>query len=162
MRRFLLILLAVIAVAVVGFVLWALLTPLPPAAEKAPPPAKRPPAPLQADAEGYYVPGYNFAIGYFRFARITLHPETYLTFSQTTTGTRHEIGCGDARIRADAIQLQCDDDQIGTVTVEGRFLTRVATSRLDTPVLSAFVTVRNRRGEVAYRARDSFVWHPVD
>ena len=162
MRRALWVLLGLIGLAVVGFVAWALLTPLPPAAEKAPPPTKRPAGPLQADAEGYYVPGYNFSIGYFRFSRITLHPETYLTFSQTTTGTRHEIGCADAGIRADGIQLRCDDDQIGTVTVEGRFLTRVATSRLDTPVLSAFVTVRNRHGEVAYRARDSFVWHPVD
>ena len=98
MRRALWVLLGLIGLAVVGFVAWALLTPLPPAAEKAPPSAKRPPGPLQADAEGYYVPGYNFSIGYFRFSRITLHPETYLTFSQTTTGTRHEIGCADAGI----------------------------------------------------------------
>lgn len=162
MRRVLLVLLGLIGTAVVAFVIWALLTPMP-APETTPPAADaRSNAPLQADAEGSYVPGYSFTIGYFRFAGITLRPETYVTFTQTTTGTKREIGCVEALIRPDAVQLRCDDDQVGDVTVDGRFLNRVATSRLDTPVLSAVVTIRTRRGEVRYRARDSFVWHPVD
>jgi hypothetical protein len=48
------------------------------------------------------------------------------------------------------------------MTIEGRFLTRFATTSLATPVLSADLTVRNARGEMLYRARDSFVWRPPD
>jgi len=158
-RRVFLILLGIVSTAVLAFVVWALLLPTPPAA-KPPPVATRPKQPLQADAEGYYVPGYNFTVGYYRFAGVTLRPETYLTFSQTSTGTRREIGCADAVIRSDGIQLRCDDDKIGNVSVDGRFLTRVATSRLDAPVLSAVVTIRSPGGEIRYRARDSFAWHP--
>jgi hypothetical protein len=48
------------------------------------------------------------------------------------------------------------------VTVEGRFPLRYTTSKLDMPVLSAVITVTNTRGEVQYRARDSFYWHVPD
>jgi hypothetical protein len=49
---------------------------------------------------------------------------------------------------------------VGIVTIDGKFLTRLATTSLDTPVLSAVVTVRSASGEIVYSARDSFVWHP--
>lgn len=162
MRRVLLILVGLVGAAVVAFVVWALfIMPTPPPA--APPPAaERSTGPLQADAEGYYVPGYNFTVGAFRFSRITLRPETFVTFVRAGAGARREIGCAQAVIRPDGIQLQCDDEQVGNVTIDGSFLTRTATSRLDRPVLSAFVTIRSPRGEVRYRARDSFTWHPVD
>jgi hypothetical protein len=51
---------------------------------------------------------------------------------------------------------------VGTVTIDGKFLTRLATTSLDTAVLSAVVTVRSGSGEILYSARDSFVWHPGD
>jgi len=38
----------------------------------------------------------------------------------------------------------------------------LATDRLDTAVLSAVVTVRSGSGDIMYRARDSFKWHPAD
>jgi hypothetical protein len=59
-----------------------------------------------------------------------------------------------------SIHLRCESPLVGIVTIEGRFLTRLATNRLDTPVVSAVVTVRSERGEVLYSARDSFVWQP--
>ena len=162
MRRVFLILLGIIGAAVVAFVAWALLTPLPAPVTVLPSADAESTAPLQADAEGYYVPGFSFTLGYFRFAGITLRPKTYVTFTQTTTGTKREIGCVEAVIEPDAVQLRCDDEQVGEVSVDGRFLNRVATTRLDTPVLSAVVTIRTREGEVRYRSRDSFMWHPVD
>lgn len=149
--------LLVLLVLVVGFVVWALfINPAPPVA-KAPPPAARPTRPLQADAEGYYEPGYQFTLSGLRFTRLTLRPETFLTF--TRAGTKQEAGCLDPVIKPDVILLRCDLDRVGTVIVDGRFLTRFATTRLDTQVLSATITVRNQRGETLYRARDSFVWH---
>jgi hypothetical protein len=119
-----------------------------------------PSRPLQADAEGYYEPGYQFSISGLRFTRLTLHPETFVTF--TRSGTRHEAGCTQAVIQAQTVQLRCELDRVGTVVIDGRFLTRFATTRLDVPALSAFVTIRNGRGETVYRARDSFVWHPAE
>jgi len=162
MRRVLLALVGLVGAAVAAFVVWALfIMPTPPPA--APPPvAERSAGPLQADAEGYYVPGYSFTVGPFRFSRVTLRPETFVTFVRSGTSTRREIGCAEAVIRPDGIQLRCEDEQVGNVTIDGSFLTRTATTRLDRPVLSALVTIRSPRGEVRYRARDSFVWHPVD
>ena len=55
--------------------------------------------------------------------------------------------------------LLCDP-QVGTVTIDGKFLTRLATHSLDAAVLSAVVTVRSARGEILYSARDSFLRHP--
>lgn len=153
--------LLLVLVLVVGFVVWALFLNPPPPVATAPPPVARDTRPLQADAEGYYEPGYQFTLsGGLRFTRITLRPETFVTF--TRAGTRHEAGCLDPVIRADVVQLRCELDRVGTVIIDGRFLTRFATTRLDTPVLSAFVTVRNQRGETLYRARDSFSWHAPD
>jgi hypothetical protein len=121
------------------------------------PPA--PPRPLQSDAEGYYEPGYQFTVADRRFTRLTLRPEPFLTFARV--GTRQEVGC-DAQIGRDAVYLRCELDRVGMVTIDGRFPSRFATSRLDAPVLSAFITVTNTRGETLYRARDSFRWHEPD
>jgi len=123
--------------------------PAPPAEER------RKPA-LQADAEGSYVPGYPFTVNGFRFTGFTLHPEALVTFAQTT------VACVEAQISAQSVHLRCDDPQVGTVTIDGRFLTRLASNRLDAAVLSAVVTVRAGSGEVLYSARDSFRWQPVD
>jgi hypothetical protein len=119
-----------------------------------------PPRALQSDAEGYYEPGYQFTVADRRFTRLTLRPEPFLTFSRI--GTRQEVGCADARIGRDAVYLRCELDRVGMVTIDGRFTSRVVTSRLDTPVLSALITVTNTRGETLYRARDSFLWHAPD
>lgn len=123
----------------------------------APPP---PPRPLQSDAEGYYEPSYNFSVADRRFTRLTLRPETFVTFSRV--GTRHEAGCAEASVGPDAVHLRCELDRVGMVTIDGRFTSRFVTNRLDAPVLSALITVTNTRGEVLYRARDSFRWHEPD
>ena len=120
----------------------------------APPP---PPRPLQSEAEGYYEPGYQFTVADRRFTRLTLRPEPFVTFSRI--GTREEAGCAEARIGRDAVRLRCELYRVGMVTIEGRFPSRFVTTRLDAPVLSALITVTNPRGEVLYRARDSFRWH---
>jgi hypothetical protein len=59
--------------------------------------------------------------------------------------------------------MRCALEAAGiVVTIDGRFASRYASNRLDMPVLSAWVTVTNTRGEVVYRARDSFYWHVPD
>ena len=127
------------------------------------PPAVEPPKPaLQADAEGSYVPGYEFTVNRFRFTGFSLRPDAVVTFAQTGTGAEQPMACLDVLIRADTVHLRCDDPQVGTVTIDGRFRTRVATNRLDTAVLAAVVTVRSGSGEILYRAQDSFKWHPRD
>ena len=132
---------------------------LPPAPlEPAPPPP--PPRTLQSEAEGYYEPSYQFTVSERRFTRLTLRPQAFVTFSRT--GTREEVACGDARIGTAAVHLRCEFERVGTVTIDGRFASRFGTSRLDAPVLSALITVTNTRGEVLYRARDSFYWHTPD
>jgi len=122
-----------------------------PAAEVAPPPRQ-----LQVDAEGYYEPGYQFTVADRRFTRLTLHPDPSVRF--TRTGTREEFGCFDAVITPQTLHLRCEIERVGFMTIDGRFLTRSATTALDAPVLSAVLTVKNARGEVLYSARDSFVW----
>jgi hypothetical protein len=129
--------------------------------QPAPPPAVKPPEPpLQADAEGRYVPGYPFMVSSFRFAGLTLHPDAFITF-QTAAGTEQAVACLDAVINASTVHLRCDDQQVGTVTIDGRFLTRFATDRLDAAVLSAVVTVRSGSGEILYNGRDAFQWRPA-
>ena len=123
----------------------------------APPP---PPRPLQSQAEGYYEPSYQFTVADRRFTRLTLRPEPFVTFRRV--GTRQEAGCADARVGTDAVHLRCELDRVGMVTIDGRFSSRFVTNRLDAPVLSALITVTNTRGEVLYRARDSFRWHAPD
>ena len=137
-----------------------LLAPTKTVAEQRPPPVARRERPLQADAEGAYVPGYRFAVDRFRFTGFRLRPEALVTFARTTTGAEEAAACLEALITPETIHLRCDYPQVGIVTIDGRFLTRSATDRLDTPVLSAVVTVRNASGEILYSARDSFVWHP--
>lgn len=154
-------LLVAVGLAVGVLVVRRLRTPAPTVSEPPPPPPPavepRKPA-LQADAEGHYVPGYNFSVGRFRFAGFSLHPDAFVTFAQATSGTEESESCLEARISAGTIHLRCDYPQVGTVTIEGRFLTRLATNRLDTPVVSAVVTVRAQSGEIVYSARDAFVW----
>lgn len=115
---------------------------------------------LQADAAGDYVPGYRFSVGRFRFAGFSLRPEALVTFAQAASGTEQAAGCLEATITGVTIRLRCDYPRVGIVTIEGRFLTRLVTNRLDTPTVSAVVTVRSGSGEVLYNARDSFVWQP--
>jgi len=161
-RRLLLVLFVAGGLAVGFLVVRRLLTPSAPIA--APPPA--PPAveprksALQADAEGQYVPGYRFSVGRFRFTGFSLRPEALVTFAQATSGTEDVAACLEAKISAVSIHLRCEFPQVGSVTIDGRFLTRLATNRLDTPTVSAVVTIRAESGEVLYRARDSFVWEP--
>src|SRR5712691_7690375 len=131
-----------------------------PAAAPLPPPPP-PPRPLQSEAEGYYEPSYKFTVSDRRFTRLTLRPEPFVTFSRT--GTRDEVGCADARISPAAVHLRCEFERVGImVTIEGQFPSRSVTSRLDAPVLNAFVTVTNTRGETLFRARESFYWHAPD
>ena len=157
-------LLFIVALAVAGgaFVTLHLRSPTASLPEKpAPPPPRveRPKPALQSEAEGYYVPGYEFTVSGYRFAGFCLRPEALVAFASATAGTKDEESCSEARITAATVHLRCDFPREGTVTIDGRFLTRLATSRLDAAVLSALVTVRNGSGDVLYNARDSFVWH---
>jgi len=158
MRRNRLLLLLALGLAAAILVVRRLRTPSSPIAEqRLPPPVVGPPKrPLQADAEGYYVPGYSFTVNGFRFTGFSLRPEALVTFAQTT------VACLEAQISAQSVHLRCDDPQLGTVTIDGKFVTRFVTDRLDAAVLSAVVTVRAGNGETLYRARDSFEWHPRD
>ena len=118
---------------------------------------------LQADAEGYYVPGYEFTVNRLRFTGFSLQPEPVVLFARISGGAGLPVACLETVIRADSVHLRCDDPQLGMVTtIDGRFRTRLATDRLDTAVLSAVVTVRSGSGDIMYRARDSFKWHPAD
>jgi hypothetical protein len=144
------------------FVLPRLFAPVAVVTEQPPPPPPEPPPPpprpLQSEVEGYYEPHYKFTVSDRRFTRLTLRPEASLTFARF--GTRQEVGCADARIGQSAVFLRCHLESAGiTVTIDGRFASRYASNRLDMPVLSALITVTNTRGEVVYRARDSFNWH---
>jgi len=136
--------------------------PAPAAAPEPPPP---PPPPLQSQVEGYYEPTYQFTISDRRFSRLTLRPDPFVTFSRT--GTREQVGCEDARISQLTLHLRCElkSARMATLmvtTIDGQFTSRYATSRLDAPVLNAFITITNPRGEVLYRARESFYWHTPD
>jgi hypothetical protein len=159
-RLVLLVLLVVIGLVIGLLALLVLWTPTAPVPEQPPPPAAAPrKTALQADAEGQYVPGYRFAVGRLRFTGFSLRPEALVTFAHPTSGTEEVAGCLEATITATSIRLRCESPEVGIVTIQGRFLTRVATNRLDTPVVSAVVTVRAPSGE-AYSARDAFVWQP--
>jgi hypothetical protein len=130
--------------------------PPPPPPEPPPPP----PRPLQSEVEGYYEPTYKFTVFDRRFTRLTLRPSASVMFSRP--GVRQVVPCEEARISQDVVRLKCTLEPYGLVTVEGRFPSRYATSKLDMPVLSALITVTNNRGEVQYRARDQFYWHVPD
>lgn len=154
--------LGVVAALVVLLVLTPAAPPPPPPAPPPPPRAERAKPPLQADAVGYYVPGYRFTVNRFQFVRLELRPDAVLTFVDREGGNEYPAFCEDPRISATDVHLKCDFPQVGTVTVEGRFLTRLATQRLETAALSAQITVRSGGGETLYSARDAFSWHPVD
>lgn len=158
-------LLLVLALGVGAAILVVRLLPprTPQVVEQPPPPPTAKPTgpPLQAEAEGSYVPGYAFTVNHARFAGFTLRPDAFVTF-QTAAGTDQPVACLDAVIKPATVHLRCDDPQMGTVTLDGRFLTRFVTNRPDAAVVSALVTVRTGSGEVLYSARDQFVWHPVD
>src|SRR2546426_2840773 len=94
--------------------------------------------------------------------RSTLFPYTTLFRSFSRIGTREEVGCEDARIGQDAVHLRCELERVGVVTIDGRFTSRFVTSSLDTPVLSALITITNTRGETLFSARESFYWHEPD
>jgi len=164
MRRPLLVLVLALGLAAAIVVVLRLRTPTSTVVETPPPPpvVERPKPPLQADAPGSYVPGYRFRVDRFRFTGFTLRPEAFVTFTETSAGTEQPVACLETLIRADTVHLRCDDPQVGTVIIDGRFLTRVATNRLDAAVVSAVVTVRAGSGDVLYRARDSFQWHASD
>jgi len=159
LRKLLIALLVVVGLAVIVFAVLLVITPAAPNPEQPPPKpvVERHKAALQADAEGQYVPGYHFVVGPLRFSGFSLRPEALVTFAQTGSGAEEVAGCLEATITAVSIRLRCESPEVGTVTIEGRFLTRVATTRLDAPVVSAVVTVHAPSGEV-YSARDSFVW----
>jgi hypothetical protein len=161
MRRTRLFLIFALGLAVAFVVVRRLLTPTPAAIpESRPAPVvERPKPPLQADAVGSYVPGYSFAVNGFRFTGFSLRPEALVTFA-SSAGSEQPMGCLEAQVRVDTVHLRCEDRDFGTVTIDGKFLTRLVTTRLDAPVLSAIVTVRSTNGEILYRARDSFVWRP--
>jgi hypothetical protein len=157
----------VVLLALVGagaFLLFSRLSapaPVVTAQAPAPEPPPAPPRPLQVEVEGYYEPSYKFTVSDRRFIRLTLRPEPSVTFARS--GTKQEVGCADARIGSDAVRMRCALEAAGiVVTIDGRFASRYASNRLDMPVLSAWVTVTNTRGEVVYRARDSFYWHVPD
>jgi hypothetical protein len=139
-----------------------LLTPTPTISEQPPPPppVERPKPALQADAEGQYVPGYGFSVGRFRFTGFGLRPDALVTFASGASGAEEVATCEEATISGASFHLRCESLQVGIITIDGRFLTRLVTTRLDTPVVSAVVTVRTRSGDVLYSARDSFVWQP--
>ena len=157
-----LVLVVLVGAGVFAFLRLSAPTPVVTAQPEAPPPEPPPPPPrpLQSEVEGYYEPSYKFTVFDRRFIRLTLRPNPSVTFSRV--GSRQEVACEDARIGQDAVHLRCTLEPYGVVTVEGRFPSRYATSKLDMPVLSALITVTNARGEVQYRARDSFYWHVPD
>ena len=164
-RRVLIVGVGVLALAGAGaFVILSLPTPAPVVTEQPAPPPEPPPPParpLQAEAEGYYVPSYMFTVSDRRFTRLTLRPEPFVTFSRP--GIRDEVGCADARITPAAAHLRCEFERVGiVVTIDGQFPQRSVTSHLDAPVLNAWITITNTRGETVFRARESFLWHAPD
>src|SRR5256885_2568193 len=56
---------------------------------------------LQADAEGYYVPGYRFAVNRLRFSSFSLRPEPLVSFAQTSAGIEQPAPCLEALIRSE-------------------------------------------------------------
>ena len=163
-RRARLLLIGGAAVLVVGagvFVVLQRAAPPPPVVvEQVPAPVAPPPKPLQAEVEGWYVPGYEFTVADRRFTRLTLKPDPFITFQRT--GTKQEFSCAEATITPTTLRLRCEIERVGVMSIDGRFVHRVATTRLDAPAISAVLTVRNLRGEVVYSARDNFVWHQPD
>ena len=68
-------------------------------------------------------------------------------------GARQEI--------ARAMRGIAEDVAHGRLTPDAVTAELVA-SRLDAPVLNAWITITNTRGETVFRARESFLWHTPD
>src|SRR5437879_4212133 len=94
MRRTRLLLLLALALAGASLlVLWPRTPSSTTAEQPLPPPVAKPrQPPLQADAEGYYVPGYSFTVNGFRFTGFSLRPEALVTFAQTTVPCLEALG----------------------------------------------------------------------
>src|SRR5438128_4720665 len=125
-----------------AFVIMRLPAPAPVVTEQpnaTPPPQRPPPRPLQSEADGYYEPTYQFTVSDRRFTRLTLRPEPSVTFSRIVT--RQEVGCEDARIGPAAVHLRCELESVGMVTIDVQFTSRSITTRLDEPVLDAWITI---------------------
>jgi hypothetical protein len=159
MRRFLLFVGLILLIGGAVLIWQRLRTPTAPAPEAPRAPEVRREPPLQADAEGFYIPGYRFTVAHLRFSGFRLRPVPSVSFV-SSGGIKQSAGCLDERITAEAVHLRCDSPQVGIVTIDGRFLIRSATNRLDVPVVAAVVTVRSASGETLYSARDQFVWQP--
>jgi hypothetical protein len=160
MRRLGLLLLLGLVVAGGYLLVQYLRTPATTITEAPPPPPAAPRGPpLQAEAEGSYVPGYRFTVANFRFAGFELRPQQRVRLARSV-GSAEFAPCSEVRVTAEALHLRCEHPQLGTITIDGRFLVRTVTSRLDVPVVSAVVTVRGPNREVLYSARDSFEWQP--
>src|SRR5438445_10213072 len=99
MRRTRLLLLLALGLAGASLlVLWPRTPRSTTAEQPLPPPVVKPrQPPLQADAEGYYVPGYSFTVNGFRFTGFSLRPEALVTFAQTT------VPCLEAQIGAQSV-----------------------------------------------------------
>src|SRR5437879_12502834 len=83
-------------------------TPTKPQQRPAPPPVEEPLKPaLQADAEGYYAPGYRFAVNRFRFAGFSLRPEALVNFAQPTAGIVQQEACLDVLMMEHIRYLIC-------------------------------------------------------
>src|SRR2546427_6520568 len=102
---------------------------------------------------------FGLAVGFFVLLLRTPPSTNPEQAPPPTAGIEQSAGCFEALIRVDTVHLRCDH-QAGTVTIDGKFLTRLATHSLDTAVLSAVVTVRTASGEILYSARDSFAVAP--
>src|SRR5437773_10055824 len=141
-RKLLLVLLVVVGLAVIAFAVLLVITPAAPIPEPLPskPAVERRKAALQADAEGQYVPGYHFVVGPLRFTGFRLRPEALVTFAQTGSGAEEVAGCREATITAVSIRLRCESPEVGIVTIEGRFLTRVARPLVEPTAWSAVGT----------------------
>src|SRR5437879_7140967 len=144
MRRNRRLLLLALGLAGAVLVVRRLRTPSAPMAEQpVPTPVVEPrKSPLPADAEGYYVPGYPFTVNGFRFTGFSLRPEALVTFARTT------VPCFEAQITAQNVRLRCDDPHVGTVTIDGKFLTRLASNPLHAAVATSVLTVARGRGGV--------------
>src|SRR5437660_1613416 len=62
---------------------------------------------LQADAEGYYVPGYEFTVNRLRFTGFSLQPEPVVLFARNSGGAELPVACLETVIRADSVHLRC-------------------------------------------------------
>jgi len=153
-------LLPIALVLVLAFLLVLRVADRPPALvqEQPTPIVAPPPGPdLQANAEGYYLPGDKFTVNGFLFADFSLRPDAWVTFARTRDSIEHPSPCTEATINPDTLHLRCTYPRLGVVTIDGNFLTRIATLRSDRPVVSAVVTV-TAGGHTLHRGRDSFIW----